>query len=178
MRLRTNESTIAGAVSHMTLVLVATLLMAAPTPARADIVDSDEDGVADAADACPDTDPADLVGPDGCVIASCELGLDGSGWSSRRAYLAYVTSGAKGANAAGTMTGRALRALVRRARNSTCGSPDLVRCCVFTFFDDEVGRCRIMTEDACDTLDDRLFDTDGEADDEEAGSCLPNPCTF
>jgi hypothetical protein len=35
-----------------------------------------------------------------------------------------------------------------------------------------------MTETACDALDDRMFDTDGEADVADAGSCLPNPCVF
>jgi hypothetical protein len=154
-------------------------LIATPTHAQLeDAPDYDEDGVADAVDACSDTDPADLVAPDGCVIASCEDGLDGSGWSSRNAYVAYITSWAKGAKMSGKITGRDVRALIRRARNSTCGSPELVRCCVFASFEDDLGRCRIMTEGACEALDDRLFDADGEADEEGPGSCLPNPCIF
>ena len=179
MKLRTNEPSIAVAASHVTLMFLAILVTASPAHAQpADVPDYDEDGVTDAADQCPDTDPADLIGPDGCAIASCEFGLDGSGWSSKRAYVAYVTSWAKGAKAAGTMSGRDVRALLRRARNSTCGAPDLVRCCVFALFDDDIGRCRIMTEDACDVLDDRMFESDGEADEEGPGSCLPNPCVF
>lgn len=155
------------------------LALALPGAARAqEDADADWDGVADAVDACPDTALEDLVGPDGCVICSCEEGTDGTGWSSHRAYVACVRRGVKAMRADGVVDGPAARQLVRAAKASTCGSPDMIRCCVFQSIDDEVGRCRIMSEDACDALDDRLWDLDGEANDEDTGHCTPNPCVF
>jgi hypothetical protein len=153
-------------------------LAAIPSVARGQAEDFDEDGVADAVDACPDTEPSDLVGPDGCAACSCDGGPEGAGWQSRRAYIACVRGWAKGLRAAGAIDAPAGRMLIRRARASTCGNPELVRCCVFQPMDAEVGKCRLMTEDACDALDDRLLDEDGEANIEDSGSCLPNPCTF
>jgi hypothetical protein len=153
------------------------LLTAVPVCAQG-IVDFDEDGVADAVDACPDTDSPDLVGPDGCTIASCDDGINGAGWSSHQAYVAFIASWTKAGKAAGTLTAREARQLIRKAKNSTCGDPSRVRCCVYRDFDDDVGSCRIMTEGACDALDDRLFEQDGMADVEDSGGCLPNPCVF
>jgi hypothetical protein len=156
-------------------------LTAAPSRAGSDedFEDFDEDGVADAVDACPDTPSSDLVGPDGCAACSCDDGPEDAGWRSRKAYVACVRGWAKGLRAAGAIDVEAGRMLVRRARRSTCGNPALVRCCVFQPFDAEVGKCRIMSEDACDALDERLFDQDtGEASSEDTGSCLPNPCTL
>jgi len=171
-----------SARSNRPRLALAWLLMAAcmgGAPVAADTgPDADDDGVADAVDACPATEPADLAGPDGCAICSCEGDADGTAWSSHKEYVACVREGARERRVAGTIDAARSRALMRRARNSTCGNAALVRCCVFALFDDESGRCRIMTEDACEALDDQLFDTDGEADVEDAGSCLPNPCTF
>ena len=181
MAMWTNESgcTTRGARCLAYAVLAAVLVIAVPLSARADDApDYDGDGVADAVDACPDTDPADLISPDGCPIVSCEGGLGGSGWSSTGAYADYVAAWVKGARASNKLTGREARSILRRARKSTCGDASQVRCCVFALFDDDIGRCRIMTEDACEALDDQLFESDGEADDEGPGSCLPNPCVF
>ena len=175
----TNRSSAVRGARRTALTAIMVLQMTAtPMHVRAEVPDIDEDGVADAMDTCPDTDPADLAGPDGCTIVSCELGLDGSGWSSRRAYVTYVANWAKEARAAGRLTSRESRSLLRRARKSTCGDRELVRCCVFADFTDDVGQCRIMSEDACEAFDDRLYDRDGEADDDGPGSCLPNPCLF
>ncbi len=159
--------------------LIALCLIAVPCAGRADDVsDTDGDGVADAVDACPDTDVADVVGPDGCTLCSCENGVDGAGWSSHGEYLSCMRTAIRTGRKSGALGASDARRLMRAARFSTCGSPALVRCCVFAKFDDDVGSCRIMSEDACNALDDRLFDNDGEADSEDAGSCLPNPCTF
>jgi hypothetical protein len=140
--------------------------------------DADDDGVVDAVDACPNTEPADLAGPDGCAVCRCDVDADGVAWTSHKDYLACVRAGIRDGRAAGTIDAADARMLARRARHSTCGNAALIRCCVFPTFDDDSGRCRIMTEEACDALDDRLFATDGEADSEDAGSCLPNPCAF
>jgi len=141
--------------------------------------DFDEDGVVDTIDACPDSEPSDLVGPDGCAVCSCDGGPAGAGWESRKAYIACVRHWVKGLRTADAVDLTAGRLLVRRARHSTCGNPVLVRCCVFQPIDAEVGKCRVMSEDACDALDERLFNDDqGEANNEDTGSCLPNPCTF
>jgi hypothetical protein len=164
-------------IARLTIALCLALA-AAPRMATAQIEDWDEDGVADAVDACPDSETADLVGPDGCVVCSCDGGLDGAGWASRKDYLTCVRRWVKNAKASGTVDAAAGRELVRRSRTSTCGNPSLVRCCVYQRYDDEVGRCRVMTEESCDALDDRLFDSDGGADNEDTGSCLPNPCVF
>jgi hypothetical protein len=141
----------------------------------ADIPDADGDGVADAVDACPNTADGDFVGPDGCTICPCEQRLDGETWASHGEFLACV-----GAEARNVLSRRATRAALRRARNSTCGNDDLVRCCVFQNDDAMTGRCRVMTGDACDALDDSLFDDPNGASawDFDSGSCLPNPCSW
>ncbi len=171
------KSSIAHTVRLRCIASVATatalaLALAVPRCVSAD-VDSDGDGVPDSADACAGTSPADLVGPDGCAFCSCDDG----GWTSHADYLACVTKWMKGARASGVIDAKDARRLLRQARSSTCGS-DATRCCAFQPFDAEVGRCRVMRPDACDVLDDRLFDKNGEADDWDTGSCLPNPCVF
>jgi hypothetical protein len=147
------------------------VLVGSPAVGYAD-ADWDDDGVPDAVDACPASEPSDLVGSDGCTVCACD-----GGWTSHTEYLACIARWVKDARADGAMTARDGRMMLRRARNSTCGT-EMIRCCVFQPFDAAVGRCRITTEAACDALDDRLFDSNGEADDEETGSCLPNPCSF
>jgi len=69
-----------------------------------------------------------------------------------------------------------MRAALRAARLSTCGNLDLTRCCVYQSDNDDVGRCRMMSPDACDALDRQM--ENGGADDMDSGSCLPNPCAF
>jgi len=76
------------------------------------------------------------------------------------------------------MRAKQMRTAIRAARRSTCADQQLTRCCVYADFDTDVGQCRLMTADACDALDERLFEMDGAADDEGGGSCLPNPCVF
>ena len=156
--------------------LALALLLGIPLLARAD-VDTDADGLPDATDACPASEPSDLVKPDGCAICSCDDGPDGGGWASHGAYVACVSEWVRDARRSGSVTATDARLIVRRARKSTCGT-DTIRCCVFRLFDDEIGHCRFVAEEACDALDDRLFDTDGAADIEDTGSCIPNPCTF
>ena len=159
--------------------LLALCVVAWPVRATGDVMlDSDDDGVADAVDRCPDTEPSDLVGADGCLVCSCVDGPSGTGWTSHREYVACVRRFVHDGRVAGTVTVELARLLARRARASTCGLPETIRCCVFQPFDAEEGRCRLMSEAACDALDDRLFHTFGEADVEDEGSCLPNPCTF
>ena len=161
-----------------TLTLLAFALLTAVPVCAQEVGDYDWDGVPDGVDACQDTDDTDLVGPDGCLIASCDDGLTGAGWSSHQAYVAFIARWAKAGKAAGTLTARDVRQLMRKAKNSTCGDPSRIRCCVYRDDDDDVGYCRIMTEEACDALDDRLFEPGGTADVEDTGSCLPNPCAY
>src|SRR5262249_20882571 len=89
--------------------------------------DSDLDGVVDSEDACLDTPPGDLVGPDGCSVCPCEEKVDGTTWASRKEYVACVTAEAKRRRSAGTMRVRDMRRAVAAARDATCGDDDLVR---------------------------------------------------
>lgn len=165
-----------------TIAWVAIALCVALAPrmasAQEEIEDFDEDGIADSVDACTDSEPSDLVGPDGCVICSCDGGPDGAGWASKKEYVSCVRRWVKQAKSTDVVDAPTGRLFLRRARASTCGNPELVRCCVYESYDAEVGRCRVMTENACDALDERLFESDGGADSEDTGSCLPNPCVF
>ena len=71
------------------------------------------------------------------------------------------------------MTLDEVRAGLRAARRSTCGTSALTRCCVYADDDADVGACKMMSPDACDQLSDQV-----DAEDEGSGSCLPNPCVF
>jgi hypothetical protein len=139
-------------------------------------VDGDTDGVIDAVDECPDTPTGDLIDQRGCSVCPCAAKADGAAWSARGEYVACVAGEARRQRMAGLLRGRRVRAAIRAARQSACGDAQRTRCCVYINGDAEVGRCRLMTPDACDALDDRLFEADGAADDEGPGSCLPNPC--
>lgn len=109
-------------------------------------------------------------------VCPCESMLDGTAWRSQMDYVACVTGEARRLRASGVIRPGQMRAAVRAAKRSTCGDAELVRCCIYADDEAEVGRCRIMSENACYDLDDTM--ESGEADDEGAGSCLPNPCVF
>jgi len=140
--------------------------------------DGDADGVVDIADECLDTPAGTLIDDSGCSVCPCDATAAGAPWSSRWEYIACVKAEAKRRRAAGLLRTRQMRVAIRAARRSSCGDAQLSRCCVYADFDSDVGQCRLMTSDACDALDERLFESDGAADDEGGGSCLPNPCVF
>lgn len=106
----------------------------------------------------------------------CDTTADGAAWGSHSEYVACVARAARQLRTDGMLRPRQMRAAIRTARQSTCGNPSLTRCCVYQSDDDDVGRCRMLSPDACDALDDQI--ENGEADDMGSGSCLPNPCAF
>jgi hypothetical protein len=118
-----------------------------------------DDPVAEMAAACP-----------------CDARADGAAWVSHGEYVACVASEARQLRTDGMLRPRQMRAALWAARLSTCGNPDLTRCCVYQSDNDDVGRCRMMSPDACDALDSQM--ENGGADDMDSGSCLPNPCAF
>jgi len=103
------------------------------------------------------------------VACPCDLA-----WPSHAAYVGCVATEVGGRRSRGAVRPKEARALLRAARASSCGRAGLTRCCIYATDDDVVGRCRLLTPDACDALDARM--DDGEADDAGSGSCLPNPC--
>ena len=151
----------------------ATAGWSAPPPA-----DDDGDGVSDEIDECLDTPPADLIDEAGCSVCPCDGTADGAPWASHQAYVACVKSAARAQREAGALPRRAMRAAIKAARSSTCGTDALTRCCVFEDIDEDAeevwGRCRTMTERACEDLGDRIDWTE----DMGGGSCVPNPCLF
>ena len=160
----------------MRLALLLALLLAAAAPCAAvepSADDADGDGVADAADACPDTPAGDLVDQGGCSVCPCDSAVDGTAWDSHGAYFRCVVQEARQRLQDHAATKRAMRAAVRAARRSTCGSSTLTRCCVYADDAADVGACKMMSPDACDRLSDQV-----DAEDEGSGSCLPNPCVF
>jgi hypothetical protein len=149
----------------MVLVL---LLAVASAPAQVLPPDADGDGVTDAADACPDTPPFELVDASGCSVCECD---PDPAWDSRLDYLRCVSAAVHARRADGTLSRKAGRAVLKAARNSTCGSDHMVRCCIM-FPERDDGLCRIMDELRCD-------ETIIHAETVEAldpGSCVPNPC--
>ncbi len=158
--------------------VVAALLTAGVPPVAAQGAgdDGDSDGVVDALDECPDTPIGDLIDDRGCSVCPCDGTAAGAAWGSRREYVACVKAESKQRRAVGLLRAKQMRAAIRAARRSTCADQQLTRCCVYADFDTEIGQCRLMTGAACDALDERLFESDGAADDEGGGSCLPNPC--
>jgi len=151
---------------------------ARPVAAQDAADDGDADGIVDIADECLDTPAAALIDDRGCSVCPCDATAAGAVWSSRQEYIACVKAEAKRRRAAGLMRAKQMRTAIRAARRSTCADQQLTRCCVYADFDTDVGQCRLMTADACDALDERLFEIDGAAEDEGGGSCLPNPCVF
>jgi len=148
------------------------MLAAGPALAQVGVADVDGDGVADQVDSCSDTPEGDLVGPDGCSVCPCEA----TAWDSHQDYVRCVATEVQQRRVAGRLRRREARSALRRARRSTCGNTALTRCCVYQTEDDDTGSCRLMSPDACDALDESgRVDS---ADDEGAGSCMPDTCTF
>ncbi|HZP39904.1 MAG TPA: hypothetical protein VFD84_00170 [Candidatus Binatia bacterium] len=158
--------------------LVGVLTVAVSAPARAQVVDDDGDGVADDVDDCIDTPPGDLVDATGCSVCPCETQADGSDWTSHVQYVGCLAAATHSLVRAHAMAPKARRALLKAARGSSCGNPNLTRCCLFAHLDPEtetaVGKCRVMTPAKCDDAAEKL----DYAEDEGPGSCLPNPCVF
>lgn len=132
--------------------------------------DADGDGVADSADACPDTAPYDLVDASGCNVCDCDETAAGEPWASRRDYLRCVLGELHARRAEGSLPRKRARLALRAVRGSTCGQEHLVRCCVM-FAAKPTGLCRVMDEMRCD--DDILH---ADVEDLGSGSCFPNPC--
>jgi len=68
---------------------------------------------------------------------------------------------------------KAAKLVVKAARNSTCGYPTKVRCCVM-IYEKSTGMCKIMDELRCDEA---LLGAD-DVEDFDSGSCFPNPCAL
>lgn len=178
-RQRTNGADVSKWITSVLLTMTVSICTCATLVAAQEAVDdSDADGVVDSADECPDTPAGTLIDERGCSVCPCETTAAGAAWASRREYIACVKAEAKRQRAAGLLRKKEMRAAIRAARRSTCADQQLTRCCVYADIDTDVGQCRLMTAEACDALDDRLFESDGAADDEGGGSCLPNPCVF
>jgi len=160
-------------VRYAALVLALLMTFAGRVVAQQIDADSDGDGVVDALDNCNDTPPGDLVDADGCSVCPCDATVDGDDWGSHRDYVGCVTNAVRSRVQIGALRPRVMRAVVKRARHSTCGNPQLTRCCIYTDEDADVGTCRMMRPDACDALSDQE-----DAEDEGGGSCVPNPCEF
>jgi hypothetical protein len=67
---------------------------------------------------------------------------------------------------------KAAKLFVKAARNSSCGYPTRVRCCVM-FHEKGTGMCKIMDDLRCDG---ELIG--GDVVDVDSGSCFPNPCAL
>jgi hypothetical protein len=92
--------------------------------------DADGDGVTDDVDACPDSAPYELVDATGCSVCDCNDDVAGEPWVSRAAYLQCVFAEVHARRADERLTRRAARLVIRAVRSSTCGSDNLVRCCI------------------------------------------------
>jgi hypothetical protein len=156
---------------HTTALAAACLGILLATASAGVPPDLDGDGVADDADACPDTGRAEVVDDGGCSVCPCD-----DPWPSRGAYVACVARASRQRVVAGAMTRRARRAAIRAARHATCGKPSLTRCCVYATVDPDldvnVGRCKMLTPERCDGLS----DSSEVVEDQGPGSCDPNPC--
>ena len=126
-------------------------------------VDRDADGLADDLDACPESPAADLVGDDGCSVCPCDADVNGVPWESRLAYIRCVREATRDRRADGGLTYDEGRDSVIHGLVSTCGRPELTRCCVAR---DEGDRCQITTPEECASGGSDIGD----------GSCKPNPC--
>jgi hypothetical protein len=149
--------------SWIVLALAVVLAGASVASAQAPPADTDQDGVVDAADACPGTPVYDLADASGCSVCDC-------GAESRRDYLRCVIAEVRARRIAGTIGRKAARLVLRAARSSTCGDETLVRCCIA--FPGKEAMCKVMVDSRCD---EEVLRT-AEVDDLDVGSCLPNPC--
>jgi hypothetical protein len=158
---------------HLRLVMLgfAALLACAPCARAQDLTDEDLDGVPDEVDECLDTPVGDFIDALGCSVCDCEATAAGDSWASRQAYFRCVLAEGKARKEAGRLTSKELRAVLKRARASSCGDEDLTRCCVWKAENGE-GRCRVMAWDKCDYEILHAYD----AVDWDVGSCLPDPC--
>src|ERR1051325_7665731 len=143
-------------VRYAPLALALLMAFAGRAAAQEVDVDSDGDGVVDTYDNCDDTPPGDLVDADGCSICPCEATADGDDWGSHRDYVHCVAGAARRRIQIGAMRARDARAVVKRARRSTCGNAQLTRCCVYTDEEADTGTCRMMRPDACDALSEHV----------------------
>lgn len=150
---------------------LATLAVAAPVAAQTS-GDDDGDGIANEVDDCPDTPAGDMVGDDGCSVCDCDADADGNDWGSHQAYVACVATEVHARRTGGTMKAKAARQQMRHAKDSSCGDPDLTRCCIPLKRAASTSRCIVMSTDRCGTLGDH----DDAVQDVDSGSCLPNPC--
>ena len=87
--------------------------------------DADEDGVADAADLCPDTASGAPVNADGCSIdelVPCAGPATGGTWKSHGEYVSNVAQVATEFLAQGLISGNERGAIVSAAAQSNCGA--------------------------------------------------------
>ena len=94
------------------------------------------------------------------------------GRPSRSEYLRCVFDEVHARRAVESLGRKAAKLVIKAARNSTCGYPTKVRCCVM-IHEKSTGMCRIMDELRCD---DTLLG--GDVEDRDSGSCFPNPCAL
>jgi hypothetical protein len=127
--------------------------------------DDDEDGVPDAADACPDTPAGDLVDDTGCSVCPCAGPREGGTWRNRMQYLRCVRIEAR------RRAGSARGAAFHRAQRSSCGRRGMTRCCLYTSEDDQSGSCRLLRLSSCVARG-----AIADAEDMGDGSCVPSPC--
>jgi len=116
--------------------------------------------------------------PDMSAVCPCDTRADGEAWTTHGEYVVCVVAEARRQRVAGIIRPKQMRAAMRAARRSTCGDPLRTVCCIYRDDNDDVGQCRIMSANACDVLDDRLSEGEGEADDMGSGSCAENPCAL
>ncbi len=86
--------------------------------------DADEDGVADAADLCPDTSPGAPVNAEGCSIdqlVPCAGPATGGTWRNHGEYVSNVAQVAAQFLAQGLISGDERNAIVAAAAQSNCG---------------------------------------------------------
>ena len=92
--------------------------------------DSDQDGVADEHDVCPDTAPTDIVNSQGCSIGQlvpCAGPVSGGKWKSHGRYVVAVSGSVRSFLAAGLLTEDQAHGIVTSAANSNCGKPPITR---------------------------------------------------
>jgi DNA-binding beta-propeller fold protein YncE len=89
-------------------------------------VDADEDGVAEAADACPDTPPGEVVGADGCALVQrcpCAGTRDGEPWRNHGAYVECISAASRSLVGEGVLTRAERGESMRQAARSACAKP-------------------------------------------------------